>query len=232
MDYVLQHWKFLHLTPIAFESCLDPKSRKKACLWLFENVESFDQWVLSVWILDRFPNEYSLQTLVAIACIARKFHATEYHAKLNRNKFIYGCLTASGFSLSTIMNTEKKIMSRVHWALPSFQITLCMDNISRTYLTSFDGKASKTFRDCVLSWCLIEPVRSCASLCIVPFFTTLQILRRDDTKWLRGLAFFKVSYSPYWLPVGRFIEESRQLEVSVCAVNHSYTHCGASGQQY
>ena len=196
---------------------------------MFENIESFDQWILSVWILDRFPNEYSPETLVAIACIARKYHALEYRAKLNRNKYITGCLTKNGFSLAAVMKMEKKIMNRVNWSLPSFQTTVFMDILSSTFLEFSDCKTLKTLKHCIFSWCLIEPLRCCASLCIVPFFTTLQLLRQDDTKWLRGLAFYRVSYSPYWLPVGRFIEESRKLEVSVRAVNDSYAYCGASG---
>ena len=58
MNDVVQHWKYLHYSSIAFESCLNFEARRTACLWLLENTESFDQWVLSVWILDRFPNEY------------------------------------------------------------------------------------------------------------------------------------------------------------------------------
>lgn len=212
MDYVLPHWGFLHYDPVAFDAFIDAEARRRCCLWLLKNTESFDQWVLALWILDRFPNDYTLLTRVCVACISRKYHALEYRACHNRNKVLLNSIESGiSFGLKDVMKMEKRIMNRVGWSLPSFQISLCMKAIE----SHFSVGGRRALKTCVTSWCLMQPVRSCAWVCIVPTFACLKLSRRDDTPWLRWLAKMKVSHSPLWLPVGDFIALARDLSVRV-----------------
>lgn len=223
MDYVLRHWGFAHYAPVVFDACVDEKARRSSCRWLLENTESFDQWVLAVWILDRFPNDYTHLTLVAIACLARKYHSIEHRAWLNRNSVILGGMDRSCASVSDVMKMEKRIMNRVGWSLPSFQMTACMQSIARSYFKGCQmSKSIRVLKRCVVSWFMLHPVRSCAWACIVPSFAAISILSVDDTPWLRGLASMKVSESPLWLPIGFFIELARSLIVRVRSDDNSY----------
>lgn len=209
MEYVVGHWRHFY-APVSFYSCTCVDSRRRSCVWLLENADSFDQWVLAVWILDRFPNRYCKLTLVACVCLSRKYHALEYSSALNRNKIIVGCL-GSEFSLAEIMLMERRIMDCLHWSLPSFQMSVCIDAIARSCFESSQVKSVRVLKQMVTNWLLKRPFRSCAWACIVPTFAGLKCLREDDTKWLRALARSKASHAPLCLPIGWFIELASEL---------------------
>lgn len=205
MEYLLTHWRFNH-APVNFTSCTRPRARRRACTWLLENTCSFDTWVLSVWLFDRCHRPTCQLARVACACLARKYHANDFHAGLKRNNMILGCVENFGYSLSQVMSEEKRVLNSVGWTVPSFQMSVCIDVIAREFFRSKRTESVRVLKQVVMAWLMRQPLRSCAWVCIIPTFAGLRVLGEDDTKWLRALGKSNLNRAPFWLPIGWFIE--------------------------
>tara|TARA_Y100000817_G_C16759404_1_gene500923 strand:+ start:487 stop:921 length:435 start_codon:yes stop_codon:yes gene_type:complete len=143
--------------------------------------------------------------------VARKYHGNDFYAAQKRNSMILGSIESFGYSLKKVMSEETRVMRSVRWTVPSFQLSACLDAIASCFFRSAYRASFRVLKQLATNLLLLRPLRSCAWVCIVPAFAGLRIMREDDTKWLRALASAKVSHSPFWIPIGTFIEVANRL---------------------